>query len=90
MAQRRTMEELLFLHPNLSINTITKNQPDKWERVAFSVDVTDQKVVHKIGLELKTGGKAFIGEFAIYKIRPEPSHYGWNFFNFFGRSWLLK
>ena len=64
------MKELLFLHPTLNINTITKSKSDKWERVAFSVDVNDHKVVQKIGLELKTGGKAFIGEFAIYKISP--------------------
>ena len=70
MPERKSMKELLFLHPNLKINTITKSKSDKWEIVAFSVDVNDHKVVQKIGLELKTGGKAFIGEFAIYKTSP--------------------
>ena len=37
--------------------------------MAFSLSLTDHKLLHKIGLEIGKGGSAtvFIGEFAIYK-----------------------
>ena len=67
------MEELLILHPNFDVNPAKDDQTDQWESMAFSVAVSEHKVIHKIGLELNNGGNAFIGDFAIYKISNESS-----------------
>ena len=72
MAPRKTLEESK-IHPDLNVNTIAEDQIEKWETIAFFVDVSDHTVIQKIGLELNAGSKAFIGEFAVYKTRPESS-----------------
>ena len=47
----------------------TENREKGWQRMAFSLSVTDHKLLHKIGLEIGKGESVsvFIGEFAIYK-----------------------
>ena len=62
-------EELFMICPDLNINTSTENKNGGWHKMAFSLSVTDHKLLHKIGLEIGKGESVsvFIGEFAIYK-----------------------
>ena len=69
---RITLEESVqILHPDLNVIKIAKDQD--WEIMAFSVGIINHTVIQKIGLELKSGSEAFIGEFAIYKTSPGSS-----------------
>ena len=67
-AQNLSSEELFMICSDLNINTSTETQ-NGWQKMAFSVGVTDHKLLHKIGLEIGKGERVsvFIGEFSIYK-----------------------
>ena len=68
-ARNLSSEELFMICSDLNINTSTENRNGGWQKMAFSLSLTDHKLLHKIGLEIGKGGSAtvFIGEFAIYK-----------------------
>lgn len=67
-ARKLSSEELFMICSDLNINTSTENE-NGWQKMAFSLSVTDHKLLHKIGLEIGKGESVsvFIGEFAIYK-----------------------
>ena len=54
---------------NINTSSSTENRENGWQKMAFSLNVTDHKLLHKIGLEIGKGKSVsvFIGEFAIYK-----------------------
>ena len=68
-ARNLSSEELFMICSDLNINTSTENTNGGWQKMAFSLSLTDHKLLHKIGLEIGKGESVsvFIGEFAIYK-----------------------
>jgi len=71
-----TSEELFMICSDPSWGIIQEqDQPQyedkncEWQKLAFFLNVTDNKVLHKIGLDIEKAGETsfYIGEFSIYK-----------------------
>ena len=44
-----------------------EGKKNEWERLAFLLKLTEHKILHKIGLDIKAGSTLYIGEFRIFK-----------------------